>query len=326
MREWEVREEPGRTASSGEGRRTQSPEALAEELQRELERRTQASRDAAEHALELLGEAERAVRDTMAQAASDRRELGVEISKLAAATSETRPAALEVEESPRLRGIDQAPGATRALGDPARGESVGLLIGSRGDRGRIKILDTLGAPRGSNSNGSDEGIWSVLIGLADAELAAGGGAAEVVGWYRTRPGGGVELGPDDARIYAEYFPGWWQVALLVDPLEREHVLYGRIDGRIRALGAKRQPRVKPAAGEERVTREQPVARPAAVSAPARAGVERRVRDGAGVSDARREDDRDQTLEPRASVWGIPVALFVPLLAGIFAGAILVLLV
>lgn len=230
-----------------------------------------------------------------------------EAGRPAAVAAHTAGTAGGPSDAPRVRGIEQAPGATRALTDPRQGESFGLLIGTYGARGRIRILETASAPADASGR-----AWAAWIERAKHRLSTDGGERAVVGWYRTCPGAGVELRPEDRRIYAEHFGGWWQLALLVDPLEREHALYGRVDGEVRALGGKRR------SAEARAPARSPRSTESGRALRARS-------DEAPSGEAVEESGRDPAHNGTA-VWGLPLALIVPLLAGLLAGVVLTLLV
>jgi hypothetical protein len=68
-------------------------------------------------------------------------------------------------------------------------------------------------------------------------------AEEIVGWYRSRPGG-TEPATEDLANHLRFFPQSWQVAFLFDPTAHRGAVYAMRDG---ALSVLHQGRVTPRA-------------------------------------------------------------------------------
>jgi proteasome lid subunit RPN8/RPN11/LysM repeat protein len=59
---------------------------------------------------------------------------------------------------------------------------------------------------------------------------------EIVGWYHTHPGYGVELSDQDRFIHSSFFSAPYQVAYVYDPLSGAEAFYVHPDGTLRQVG------------------------------------------------------------------------------------------
>lgn len=190
----------------------------------------------------------------------------------------------------RLRRISQSTDAirrmyARAAAEPA-GSTAGLILGGRSETGVVDLADLVASAwRGAATPGLERSLRELLD-------RAAADAAEVVGWYVVRPASAGAIDDELLAIHAALFPGWWQIALIVDPGSRQYGIYGRRDGKLARLGGR-------GGGADR----PPPAHPAS---PRRT---RRQRGAEGVGPA----------------WNVRAAIAVPLCAGVIGGVVLAIL-
>jgi proteasome lid subunit RPN8/RPN11 len=62
-----------------------------------------------------------------------------------------------------------------------------------------------------------------------------GDNSAIVGWYHTHPGLGIFLSPTDLRTQENYFAAAWQIAIVIDPINRK---FGVFNGKGNLLEGK----------------------------------------------------------------------------------------
>jgi len=117
-------------------------------------------------------------------------------------------------------------------------EIGGVLLGKYG-RGRLEIQDYVPLPTEHVSGPSFELSSYDHMKLAEVLATARGNprGGQPVGWYHSHTRSGISLTAADLEIHKRYFPEPWQVALVMQPYERQPTRAGfffrEADGAIR---------------------------------------------------------------------------------------------
>lgn len=113
---------------------------------------------------------------------------------------------------PLFRALDDF-----ALRDTSR-EQAGLLLGRRGPDGSfVQVLEALDVGIDEGGNRFTERSWQRARRVARHRYPK----LEVVGWFHTHPGTGVELSAEEIAVHKKFFAAEWQVVYVVDPVLRE---------------------------------------------------------------------------------------------------------
>src|SRR3954451_15464715 len=119
-------------------------------------------------------------------------------------------------------------------------ETAGVLVGRPTDYGAPQITALIPAVRaeapGQRALLSHE-AWAHVHDAMAQHYAS----EEIVGWYRSRPGG-TELGTEDLANHLRFFPQPWHVAFLFDATAHRGAVYAMRDG---ALTVRHQGRLTP---------------------------------------------------------------------------------
>lgn len=104
-----------------------------------------------------------------------------------------------------------------ALRDTSR-EQAGLLLGRRDPRGGyMAVEEALEAGIDEGGSRFTERTWQRARRVAKHRYPR----LEVVGWFHTHPGTGVELSAEEIAVHRKFFAEPWQVVYAVDPVLRE---------------------------------------------------------------------------------------------------------
>jgi len=130
-------------------------------------------------------------------------------------------------------------------------ETAGVLVGRPTDYGAPQISALIPAVRAQTS-----GQRALLSHQAWAYVHETMGrhypGEEIVGWYRSRPGG-TELATEDLANHLRFFPQPWHVAFLFDATAHRGAVYAMRDGALTVLHQGRvTPRTVPPAPPEAV--------------------------------------------------------------------------
>ena len=96
----------------------------------------------------------------------------------------------------------------------------GLLLGVRDD-GRFRLLDSVEVPcshsGGPSFNLTEDEKREGHAMIAEVGAASSSGRVDVIGWYCSKTRGYATLNESDLKLYAEWFPDSWHIALVVRP-------------------------------------------------------------------------------------------------------------
>lgn len=216
--------------------------------------------------------------------------------------------------SRRLRKINQRTPAVKRMyansaTDPTK-SVAGLIAGSKSDSGVIDLTTLIeGAWAGERAPELEVSLRQLLKRAEAGGLKPG---EEIVGWYVTKAGSAGIADEELLGVHRSLFPGWWQVALLVDPSSLQFGIYGRRDGELCRLGGRKE------AVESRPRSSSP--NPSAL----RATPPSRDRSSEGRLPSLRSRQRPAS-EPGPSSWDFRIAVAVPLCAGLVGGIVLAVL-
>jgi len=122
---------------------------------------------------------------------------------------------------PLFRALDDF-----ALRDTSR-EQAGLLLGRRSEQGLwLKVEEALDVGLEEGTTRFSERSWQRARRVARHRHPG----LEVVGWFHTHPGTGVDLDEEESALHRQLFAEPWQVLYVVDPVLRERVFYTWVDG------------------------------------------------------------------------------------------------
>lgn len=107
-------------------------------------------------------------------------------------------------------------------------EQVGLLVGRLGVRpdGKRYLLveDAIESPVGDDQRGRfDEALWKRARRIAAARHPN----RQIVGWFHSRPEGGLEVSEEEQSVHKRFFPEDAQVLYLLDPRGEDRNFYLR---------------------------------------------------------------------------------------------------
>src|SRR3954466_10293810 len=107
-------------------------------------------------------------------------------------------------------------------------ETAGVLVGRPTDYGAPQIIAVIPAVRaqapGQRALLSHE-AWAYVHDTMARHYAT----EEIVGWYRSRPGG-TDMSPEDLANHLRFFSQPWHVAFLFDAIEHRGAVYAMRDG------------------------------------------------------------------------------------------------
>lgn len=119
----------------------------------------------------------------------------------------------------------------------ADGRCQGLLLGSVSADANgpfVVIEDAVAVPAAADSDGDFLfAAWD--LDELEEPVRARRPRLLVVGWFQARPGAGAALTPADRVASRRYFPEWWQLTYIIDPVRRRQALYCWQDGELRSL-------------------------------------------------------------------------------------------
>lgn len=122
---------------------------------------------------------------------------------------------------PLFRALDDF-----ALRDTSR-EQAGLLLGRRPPGGGwVQVEEALEVGIDEAGSRFTERSWNRARRVARHRYAG----LEVVGWFHTHPGTGVELSAEEIAVHRKFFAEPWQVVYVVDPVLRERNFHAWRDG------------------------------------------------------------------------------------------------
>ncbi len=128
---------------------------------------------------------------------------------------------------PLFRALDD-----HALKDTSR-EQAGLLLGRRpGQGGWVQIDEALDVGMDEVSGRFTERSWQRARRVARHRHPD----LDVVGWFHTHPGTGVDLSAEELALHRQLFSEPWQVLYVVDPVLRERGFYTCPEGEPRRAG------------------------------------------------------------------------------------------
>ncbi|MGI9492451.1 MAG: Mov34/MPN/PAD-1 family protein [Geminicoccaceae bacterium] len=117
--------------------------------------------------------------------------------------------------------IDQRANSEREVG--------GVLLGDilTDDGGPYVYVDVLIHALHADERGAEvtftHETWTHITRTMDRDHPG----KQIVGWYHTHPGFGIFLSEQDQFIHRNFFPDWHQLALVYDPVSREHGVFRR---------------------------------------------------------------------------------------------------
>lgn len=122
---------------------------------------------------------------------------------------------------PLFRALDDF-----ALRDTSR-EQAGLLLGRRGEDGTfVQVIEALDVGIDEGGSRFTERSWQRARRVARHRYPK----LEVLGWFHTHPGTGVELSAEEIAVHKKFFAAEWQVVYVVDPVLRERNFHVWRDG------------------------------------------------------------------------------------------------
>lgn len=104
-------------------------------------------------------------------------------------------------------------------------ELGGVLIGDYCQENRVKFIKISDFIEAKNTQGNNSHIrfnhetWNAIE--RERKLRKNSEEKQMLGWFHTHPGWGIFLSQDDLFIHQNFFNLPWQVAMVVDPLQRE---------------------------------------------------------------------------------------------------------
>jgi proteasome lid subunit RPN8/RPN11 len=107
-------------------------------------------------------------------------------------------------------------------------ETAGVLVGRRTEYGAPRITALIPAVR-SQAPGQRALLGHEAWAYVHETMARHYATEEIVGWYRSRPGG-TEMSPEDLANHLRFFPHPWHVAFLFDPTAHRGAVYAMRDG------------------------------------------------------------------------------------------------
>lgn len=117
---------------------------------------------------------------------------------------------------PLFRALDDF-----ALRDTSR-EQAGLLLGRRSEQDLwLKVEEALDVGLEEGATRFSERSWQRARRVARHRHPG----LEVVGWFHTHPGSGVDLSSEETSLHRELFKEPWQVLYAVDPVLRERAFH-----------------------------------------------------------------------------------------------------
>lgn len=127
----------------------------------------------------------------------------------------------------------------RALDDHAvrdtTKELVGLLVGrtGEGDSGPFMVVeDAIESGLGDKRTGRlQSAAWQRARRVAKTRHPH----REVVGWFHTHPGTGLDLAEEEREVHDKFFDEEWQLVYVVDPLRRDRNFHIRQQGELQAV-------------------------------------------------------------------------------------------
>lgn len=99
-------------------------------------------------------------------------------------------------------------------------EVAGVLIGEHFGDGSLWVAEHIAAEEADERAAAvtfTHESWDRILSIKDTDYAD----LEIVGWYHSHPGYGLFLSNDDMFMHRNFFPAWWQIAYVVDPINEE---------------------------------------------------------------------------------------------------------
>ena len=123
----------------------------------------------------------------------------------------------------------------------AGGLCLGRVFKDRRSRHLLIILDTTVPAEATMDNAVIQRTssltfapeaWRTMIEVSQLKFPE----LRILGWYHSHPGFGIFLSSMDLFIHNEFFTAPWQVALVIDPLQKQAGFFVRSHGRLRLRG------------------------------------------------------------------------------------------
>lgn len=139
-----------------------------------------------------------------------------------------------------LGAVPDATDDPEDLHDVGGAERGGLLVGRpyADDNGPFIVIegvipadDAGDEPKGSPDDDRARHRWEALEELMRSRFPS----EAVVGWFVVRSGQGVHLSADHRFTARRFFPEWWQLTYIIDPVRERQALFSWRDGRLQAL-------------------------------------------------------------------------------------------
>jgi proteasome lid subunit RPN8/RPN11 len=107
-------------------------------------------------------------------------------------------------------------------------ETAGVLVGRPTEYGAPQITAVIPAVR-AQAPGQRALLGHEAWAYVHDAMARHYATEEIVGWYRSRPGG-TEMAPEDLANHLRFFPQPWHVAFLFDATAHRGAVYALRDG------------------------------------------------------------------------------------------------
>nr|MBO2471166.1 hypothetical protein [Bacillota bacterium] len=124
-----------------------------------------------------------------------------------------------------------------AAEDAERGPWGGLLIGGvyADEEGPFVVIEGALAAPADPAGGTDFRFDPLALDELEATVGSRFPGRLIVGWFHAHPGRGAGLSPLDRIVARRYFPEWWQLTYVIDPIGQRQALYYWQDGELRSL-------------------------------------------------------------------------------------------